>query len=148
MNVRQPAPRQDQAAIWGTRERRDGALDLDGVAHQFAAIQSAASPLGIDLRPIGVRDAGEIEHGITTLTQSANGGVPGCLITAEVIPAKQKLILNWIRCRSGDPQTEGLQFWDDDDGPELSADEGPLRVRRCTAQLHVTIRYTALRSGC
>ena len=42
---------------------------------QFAAIQSAASPLGIDLRPIGVRDAGEIERGIATLTQSANGGL-------------------------------------------------------------------------
>jgi hypothetical protein len=45
-----------------------------------------------------------------------------------IVPPKQKLILNWIRCRRSDPQTEGLQFWDDDDEPELSADEGPLRL--------------------
>jgi len=43
---------------------------------QFAAIQSAAPPLGIELRPVGVRDAGEIERGITALAQFSNG----CLI--------------------------------------------------------------------
>jgi putative ABC transport system substrate-binding protein len=42
---------------------------------QFAAIQSAAPPLGIDLRPVGVRDASEIERGITALAQSSNGGL-------------------------------------------------------------------------
>jgi putative ABC transport system substrate-binding protein len=42
---------------------------------QFAAIQSAAPPLGIELRPVSVRDAGEIERGITALTQSSKGGL-------------------------------------------------------------------------
>jgi putative tryptophan/tyrosine transport system substrate-binding protein len=42
---------------------------------QFAAIQSAAPPLGIELRPVGVRDAGEIERGITALAQTSNGGL-------------------------------------------------------------------------
>jgi putative ABC transport system substrate-binding protein len=31
----------------------------------FAAIQTAASSLGVELTPIGVRDSDEIEHGIT-----------------------------------------------------------------------------------
>jgi len=42
---------------------------------QFAAIQSAAPPLGIELRPVGVRDAGEIERGVATLAQSSNGAL-------------------------------------------------------------------------
>ena len=42
---------------------------------QFAAIQSAAPPLGIELRPVGVRDASEIERGIRALAQSSNGGL-------------------------------------------------------------------------
>jgi hypothetical protein len=33
MKLRQPAPRHDQTAIFGARERRDGAFDLAGVAH-------------------------------------------------------------------------------------------------------------------
>jgi len=42
---------------------------------QFAAIQSAAAPLGILLRPVGVRDAGEIERGVATTARSPNGGL-------------------------------------------------------------------------
>ena len=42
---------------------------------QFAAIQSAAPPLGVELNPIGVRNAAEIERGITALTRSPNGGL-------------------------------------------------------------------------
>src|SRR5262245_43438886 len=42
---------------------------------QFAAIQSAAAPLGIVLRPVGVRGAGEIERGVAATAQSANGGL-------------------------------------------------------------------------
>jgi putative tryptophan/tyrosine transport system substrate-binding protein len=42
---------------------------------EFAAIQSAAPPLGIEVRPVGVRDAGEIERGITAIGQSSNAGL-------------------------------------------------------------------------
>jgi putative ABC transport system substrate-binding protein len=42
---------------------------------EFAAIQSAAPPLGIELRPVGVRDAGEIERGITAVAQSSPAGL-------------------------------------------------------------------------
>jgi putative tryptophan/tyrosine transport system substrate-binding protein len=42
---------------------------------QFAAIQSAAAPFGVELRPLGVRDAGEIERGITAFAQSGPGGL-------------------------------------------------------------------------
>jgi putative ABC transport system substrate-binding protein len=42
---------------------------------QFAAIQSAASVLEIELRPIDVRNAGEIERAVTTFAQAPNGGL-------------------------------------------------------------------------
>jgi putative ABC transport system substrate-binding protein len=42
---------------------------------QLGAIQSAASHLGVELRPIGVRDAGEIERGIASFVSDSNGGM-------------------------------------------------------------------------
>jgi putative ABC transport system substrate-binding protein len=41
----------------------------------FAAIQTVAPSLGIELTPIGVRDASEIERGITDFAGSPNGGL-------------------------------------------------------------------------
>jgi putative tryptophan/tyrosine transport system substrate-binding protein len=41
----------------------------------FAAIQTVAPSFGIELTPVGVRDAGEIERGITTFARSPNGGL-------------------------------------------------------------------------
>jgi putative ABC transport system substrate-binding protein len=42
---------------------------------QFSAIQSAATAVGMEVSAISVRDAGEIERGITALARSANGGL-------------------------------------------------------------------------
>jgi putative ABC transport system substrate-binding protein len=42
---------------------------------QFAAIQAVAPSFGVELRPLDVRDAGEIERAITAFAQGANGGL-------------------------------------------------------------------------
>jgi putative ABC transport system substrate-binding protein len=42
---------------------------------QFGVIQAAAPALGVELRPVDARDAGEIERAITAFAQSANGGL-------------------------------------------------------------------------
>ena len=42
---------------------------------QFAAIQSVAPSLGVELRPIDVREVSEIERGVTTFARSSNGGL-------------------------------------------------------------------------
>ncbi len=42
---------------------------------EFAAIQSAAQSLGIEVNPIGLRDANDIERAIAGTAQSANGGL-------------------------------------------------------------------------
>src|SRR6516164_902244 len=42
---------------------------------QFAAIQAVAPSLGLEVSPINVRDAGEIERAVTSFARSANGGL-------------------------------------------------------------------------
>ena len=42
---------------------------------QFAVIQAMAPPLGIEVVPVNVRDAGEIERGIASFARSAKGGL-------------------------------------------------------------------------
>ena len=52
---------------------RDPALTL-GTA-QFAAIQATAPTVGVEVTPIGVRDAGEIERGVGALAGISNAGL-------------------------------------------------------------------------
>ena len=42
---------------------------------QFGAIQAVAPSFGIELRPIDMRDAGEIERAVTAFARSSNGGL-------------------------------------------------------------------------
>jgi putative ABC transport system substrate-binding protein len=42
---------------------------------QFGAIQSVAPLFGVELSPVNVRDAGEIERAVTSFARSANGGL-------------------------------------------------------------------------
>jgi putative tryptophan/tyrosine transport system substrate-binding protein len=66
--LKQIAPRVMRAAVL----RDVGAASGSG---QLGAIQSAASQLGLEFRPVGVRDASEIEHGITDFARGSNGGL-------------------------------------------------------------------------
>jgi putative ABC transport system substrate-binding protein len=42
---------------------------------QFAAIQSVAQSLGVELTPVTVRDTAELEHSMAAFARSANGGM-------------------------------------------------------------------------
>jgi putative tryptophan/tyrosine transport system substrate-binding protein len=66
--LKQIVPSLEQAAVL-----RDAANPA-GVA-QFGAIRSMASSLGLDVSPINVRDAGEIERGIADFARSGNSGL-------------------------------------------------------------------------
>ena len=59
---------------------------------QFGAVQALAPSVGVDLRPVDVRDAGEIERAVTAFAQSPNGGLlvlgsPGATIHRDLIIA-------------------------------------------------------------
>jgi putative tryptophan/tyrosine transport system substrate-binding protein len=47
---------------------------------QFAIIQSVATSAGVDVRPVKLRDAGEIERAITAFARAPNGGL---IVTAS-----------------------------------------------------------------
>jgi putative ABC transport system substrate-binding protein len=57
---------------------------------QFAAIQSGAYSLGIEVTPVGVRDADEIERGVATFAHSGIGGV---IVTAGGTAPRRHLII-------------------------------------------------------
>src|SRR5262249_58108243 len=42
---------------------------------EFAAIETVAPPLGVEVSPLGSRDAAEIERGIADFARSPNGGL-------------------------------------------------------------------------
>jgi len=66
--LKEIAPRVTRAGVL-----RDAATTA-GIG-QFAAIQSAATSLGIDVSPLNIRDIPEIERAITGLARSGNGGL-------------------------------------------------------------------------
>jgi putative ABC transport system substrate-binding protein len=71
--LKEIAPGVRQAAVL-----RDAAI-VAGIG-QFAVIQSVAPSVGIDVRPINVRDAQEIEQAIGTFARLGNGGL---IVTAS-----------------------------------------------------------------
>lgn len=62
---------------------RDAALA--GGPGQLGAIQSVAPSLGVQVSPIDVRDAGEIERAVTAFARAANGGLIVTASTAVVV---------------------------------------------------------------
>jgi putative ABC transport system substrate-binding protein len=66
--LKQSAPGITRAAVL-----RDPAIAA-GIG-QWGAIQSVAASLGVELFPVGVRDVGEIERGITTVARTSNSGL-------------------------------------------------------------------------
>jgi putative tryptophan/tyrosine transport system substrate-binding protein len=46
-----------------------------GGAAQLGAIQSVAPSFGVELVPVGMRDAGEIERGVNAFARGPNGGL-------------------------------------------------------------------------
>ena len=66
--LKEIAPRVTRAAVL-----RDAAQVSGG--GQLGAIQSAAPSLGVELRPVDVRDAPEIERAVTAFGRSPNGGL-------------------------------------------------------------------------
>jgi putative ABC transport system substrate-binding protein len=73
--LKEVAPRVTRVAVI-----RDPALAA-GIG-QFSAIQSVAPSFGVEVTPVNVRDAGEIERAITAFARSGNGGL---IVTASAL---------------------------------------------------------------
>jgi putative ABC transport system substrate-binding protein len=66
--LKEIAPRVTRVAVL-----RDPSIP-EGIG-QFAVIQAAARPLGVEVSPVDIRDAREIERAVTAFAQSPYGGV-------------------------------------------------------------------------
>jgi ABC-type uncharacterized transport system substrate-binding protein len=64
-----------QIAPWVTRAAVMRDPTSPAGTGQFGAIQSVAPSLGVEVRPVGMRDAGEMERAIAAFTRGANGGL-------------------------------------------------------------------------
>ena len=73
--LKQIAPGVTRAAVL-----RDPAIAA-GIG-QFAVIQSVAPSLGVEVSPVNVRDAGEIERAVAAFARSSNGGL---IVTASAL---------------------------------------------------------------
>jgi len=73
--LKQIAPRMTRAAVLLDQ------TNPAGIA-QFGAIQAVAPSLGVQVSPINVRNANEIESGIATFARTANGGL---IVTGSAI---------------------------------------------------------------
>jgi putative tryptophan/tyrosine transport system substrate-binding protein len=57
---------------------------------QFAAVQSGAHSLGVELTPVGVHDTTEMERGVAAFARSGNGGL---IVTAAGMGSRRNLII-------------------------------------------------------
>jgi putative ABC transport system substrate-binding protein len=83
--LKEVAPRVTRAAVLRPS-------DIAAGPGQFGTIQALAPSLGVELRPVNVRNAAEIERALTEFAQSPNGGLivfgsPGATIHRSLIIA-------------------------------------------------------------
>jgi ABC-type uncharacterized transport system substrate-binding protein len=63
---------------------------------QFAVIQSVAPALGVEVSPINLHDAGEIERGVSAFARSGNGGL---IVTASPVASVHRDLIVALAAR-------------------------------------------------
>jgi putative tryptophan/tyrosine transport system substrate-binding protein len=99
--LKEIAPRVARVAVI-----RDQSL-TSGTA-QFAAVQSVAPSFGVELSPVGVRDAGEIERGVAGFARTPNGGV---IVTGSPLTAVHRDLIIALAARHRLPAVYGFRFF-------------------------------------
>ncbi len=104
--LKEIAPATTRAAVL-----RDPAITA-GIG-QFAAIQTAAPSLGVELTPVNVRDAAEIERAIAAFSHYPNGGL---LVTGSPLIAVQRDLIIMLAARHKLPAVYANRFFVNDGG--------------------------------
>jgi putative ABC transport system substrate-binding protein len=104
--LKEIAPATTRAAVL-----RDPAITA-GIG-QFAAIQTAAPSLGVELTPVNVRDAIEIERAIAAFSRYPNGGL---LVTGSPLIAVQRDLIITLAARHKLPAVYANRFFVNDGG--------------------------------
>ncbi len=99
--LKEIAPQVTRAAVL-----RDPAI-ASGIG-QLAAIQGVAPALGVELRPVGVRDASEIERAVTAFAREPNGGL---IVLASPLSIVQRDLIIALVARYRLPAVYSLRFF-------------------------------------
>ena len=75
---------------------------------QFGALQSVAPSMGVELTPINVREASEIEHTITSFARSPNGGL---IQTGSSLAAAHRQLIITLAARHKLPAVYSTRFF-------------------------------------
>jgi putative tryptophan/tyrosine transport system substrate-binding protein len=98
--LKQILPRLTQAVVLRDSTNRAG-------IGEFAAIQSVAPSLGVELRPVDTRDAGEIERTLAAFARSANGGL---IVTPSASVSVYRDAIMTLAARYKLPAVYGFRF--------------------------------------
>jgi ABC-type uncharacterized transport system substrate-binding protein len=75
---------------------------------QLGALQSVAPSLGIELRPVNVRDADEIERSIAAFAQGSNGAL---IVTASTSAIIHRELITTLAARNKLPAVYYTRYW-------------------------------------
>jgi putative ABC transport system substrate-binding protein len=79
----------------------------------LGAIQSVASSIGMELTPIGINDADEIERGVTAFARASNGGL---IVTGNTLTMIHRELIIALAARHRLPAIYGLRLFVNDGG--------------------------------
>src|SRR5258707_717279 len=88
------------------------AASSSGIGY-LGAIQSAASSFGMELTPVGVSDAGEIERGVTAFARASNGGL---IVTGNSLTIVHRELIITLAARHRLPAVYNLPLFANDGG--------------------------------
>jgi putative tryptophan/tyrosine transport system substrate-binding protein len=77
-----------------------------GIAY-LAAIQAVAPALGVELTPIGIRDAGEVERAVTAF---ARGSTDGMIVTPSTLHLANRELIATVAARHRLPAVYGFRY--------------------------------------
>jgi putative ABC transport system substrate-binding protein len=99
--LKEIAPHVTRAAVL-----RDPAI-ASGIG-QFAAVQGVAPSLGVELSPVDVRDAPEIERAVTAFARGSNGGL---IVTSSALATRHRDLIITLAARNKLPAVYGGRWF-------------------------------------
>jgi len=82
--------------------------DIASGIGQLAVIQAASPSFGVEVRPVGVRDADEIERTVTAFARSSNAGL---IVTASTLAAVHRKLIIELAARHRLPAVYAFRYY-------------------------------------
>jgi putative ABC transport system substrate-binding protein len=87
--------------------------DISSGPGQFGVIQSVAPSLKVDVTPINIRDAADVERGIAAFARIPNGGV---IVAAGAVASRHRRLIIALSARHKLPAIYSARFYAADGG--------------------------------